>query len=142
MCEDNTMQQLLPKHQHNPKIFGTCNCETETKYNFKFEKDNIKERNKRIISLRKQGKTYRAIAEELGISTQRVHQIAQQQQRFNEWETEKKEYGKKKFLRGWKLGIEEFAERLKEKVHKRDYVQGYAEIGLCEDIDETLKECL
>lgn len=36
--------------------------------------------------------------------------------------------------------LKQFAEMLKEKVHKRDYVQGYAEIGLCEEIDETLEE--
>lgn len=36
--------------------------------------------------------------------------------------------------------LKHFVEKLKEKVHKRDYVQGYAEIGLCEEIDETLKE--
>ena len=38
--------------------------------------------------------------------------------------------------------LNKFAKKLKEKVHKRDYVQGYAEIGLCEEIDETLKEFL
>lgn len=34
----------------------------------------------------------------------------------------------------------EFAEKLKEIIHERDYVQGYAEIGLIEEIDELLKE--
>lgn len=34
----------------------------------------------------------------------------------------------------------EFAEKLKEVIHERDYVQGYAEIGLIEEIDELLKE--
>lgn len=34
--------------------------------------------------------------------------------RIAELEKEKKEHGKKKFLRGWKLGIEEFDARLKE----------------------------
>lgn len=34
----------------------------------------------------------------------------------------------------------EFAEKLKNVIHKRDYVQGYAEIGLIEEIDELLKE--
>ena len=34
--------------------------------------------------------------------------------RIAELEKEKKEHGKKKFLRGWKLGIEEFSARLKE----------------------------
>lgn len=38
--------------------------------------------------------------------------------------------------------LKQFVEKLKEKVHERDYVQGYAEIGLCEEIDETLKEFL
>lgn len=36
--------------------------------------------------------------------------------------------------------VEEFAEKLKEVIHKRDYIQGYAEIGLIEEIDELLKE--
>ena len=34
----------------------------------------------------------------------------------------------------------EFAEKLKEIIHERDYVQGYAEIGLIEEINELLKE--
>lgn len=34
----------------------------------------------------------------------------------------------------------EFVEKLKEVIHKRDYIQGYAEIGLIEEIDELLKE--
>lgn len=34
----------------------------------------------------------------------------------------------------------EFAEKLKNVIHERDYVQGYAEIGLIEEIDELLKE--
>mgnify|MGYP006921161344 CR=1 FL=1 len=36
--------------------------------------------------------------------------------------------------------VEEFAEKLKKVMHERDYVQGYAEIGLIEEIDELLKE--
>ena len=36
--------------------------------------------------------------------------------------------------------IEEFVEKLKNVIHERDYVQGYAEIGLIEEIDELLKE--
>lgn len=36
--------------------------------------------------------------------------------------------------------IEEFAGKLKNVIHERDYVQGYAEIGLIEEIDELLKE--
>lgn len=36
--------------------------------------------------------------------------------------------------------VKEFAEKLKEIIHKRDYVVGYAELGLCEEIDELLKE--
>lgn len=39
-----------------------------------------------------------------------------------------------------KENVIQFAEKLKEKVHERDYLQGYAEIGLCEEIDETLEE--
>lgn len=35
---------------------------------------------------------------------------------------------------------EKFAEKLKKVIHERDYVQGYAEIGLIEEIDELLKE--
>lgn len=34
----------------------------------------------------------------------------------------------------------DFAEKLKEAMHERDYIQGYAEIGLIEEIDELLKE--
>lgn len=34
----------------------------------------------------------------------------------------------------------EFAEKLKKVIHERDYIQGYAEIGLIEEIDEVLKE--
>ena len=33
-----------------------------------------------------------------------------------------------------------FAEKLKKVIHERDYIQGYAEIGLIEEIDELLKE--
>ena len=36
--------------------------------------------------------------------------------------------------------IEEFVEKLKNVIHERDYVQGYAEIGLIEEIDELLKD--
>lgn len=39
-----------------------------------------------------------------------------------------------------KLTVKEFAEKLKNVIHERDYVQGYAEIGLIEEIDELLKE--
>lgn len=38
-----------------------------------------------------------------------------------------------------KNAVEEFAEKLKKVIHERDYVQGYAEIGLIEEIDELLK---
>lgn len=34
----------------------------------------------------------------------------------------------------------EFAEKLKNVIHERDYIQGYAKIGLIEEIDEILKE--
>lgn len=37
-------------------------------------------------------------------------------------------------------GAKEFAEKLKEVIHERDYVRGYAEIGLIEEIDELLEE--
>lgn len=37
-------------------------------------------------------------------------------------------------------GAKEFAEKLKNVIHERDYIQGYAEIGLIEEIDELLKE--
>lgn len=36
--------------------------------------------------------------------------------------------------------VKEFAEKLKNVIHERDYIQGYAEIGLIEEIDELLKE--
>lgn len=39
-----------------------------------------------------------------------------------------------------RLAVKEFAKKLKEVIHERDYVQGYAEIGLIEDIDELLEE--
>ncbi len=39
-----------------------------------------------------------------------------------------------------KLRVKEFAINLKKVIHERDYVQGYAEIGLIEEIDELLKE--
>lgn len=39
-----------------------------------------------------------------------------------------------------KEGAKSFAEKLKEVIHERDYIQGYAEIGLIEEIDELLKE--
>lgn len=39
-----------------------------------------------------------------------------------------------------KNAVEEFAGKLKNVIHERDYVQGYAEIGLIEEIDELLKE--
>ena len=60
---------------------------------------------------------------------------------INELEKEKKEYGKKKFLRGWKLGIEEFAERLIEKYGKScsEYYPLLLELT-SEQLDETLKE--
>lgn len=38
--------------------------------------------------------------------------------------------------------VEEFAEKLKNIIHERDYVQGYAEIGMIEEVDELLKEFL
>ena len=44
--------------------------------------------------------------------------------------------------RGANEKLKQFAERLKEKVHDRDYVEGYAYLGICEEIDETLKEFL
>ena len=37
--------------------------------------------------------------------------------------------------------VEEFAGKLKNVIHERDYVQGYAEIGLIEEIDGLLEEC-
>lgn len=36
--------------------------------------------------------------------------------------------------------VEEFAGKLKNVIHERDYVQGYTEIGLIEEIDGLLKE--
>lgn len=36
--------------------------------------------------------------------------------------------------------VKEFAEKLKNVIHERDYLQGYAEIGLIEEIDELLNE--
>lgn len=39
-----------------------------------------------------------------------------------------------------KQAAKEFADKLKNVIHERDYLQGYAEIGLIEEIDELLKE--
>lgn len=39
-----------------------------------------------------------------------------------------------------KMRVKEFAISLKKVIHERGYVQGYAEIGLIEEIDELLKE--
>lgn len=39
-----------------------------------------------------------------------------------------------------KNAVKEFAEKLKEVIHEIDYIQGYAEIGLIEEIDELLRE--
>lgn len=36
--------------------------------------------------------------------------------------------------------VKEFVEKLKEVIHERDYIQGYAEIGLIEKINELLEE--
>lgn len=38
--------------------------------------------------------------------------------------------------------VKEFAKKLKNVIHERDYLQGYAEIGLIEEIDELLKDYL
>ena len=79
MCEDKTILQLLPKQQHNPQIFNTCNCQPETRYEFTFEQDKIKERNKQIMEMRKQGKKYKDISKKFSISKQRVCQIVQKE---------------------------------------------------------------
>ena len=39
-----------------------------------------------------------------------------------------------------KNAVKKFTEKLKKVIHERDYVQGYAEISLIEEIDELLKE--
>lgn len=36
--------------------------------------------------------------------------------------------------------VKEFAEKLKKVIHEIDYVRGYAEIGLIEEIDNLLNE--
>lgn len=41
-----------------------------------------------------------------------------------------------------KQAVREFADRVKELIHKADYIEGYAEIGLCEEIDEAYDELL
>ena len=38
--------------------------------------------------------------------------------------------------------VEELMEKLKNVIHERDYLQGYAEIGLIEEIDELSKDYL
>lgn len=47
---------------------------------------------------------------------------------------------KKDIRKAQAKGVKEFAEKLKEIIHKCDYVVGYAEIALCTEIDELLKE--
>ena len=61
--------------------------------------------------------------------------------RVAELENEKKEHSKKKFLRGWKLGIEEFSERLKDKFEHCVGDIYYADT-IDERVDETLKEVI
>ena len=39
-----------------------------------------------------------------------------------------------------KNAVKKITEKLKKVIHERDYVQGYAEISLIEEIDELLKE--
>ncbi len=73
MCEEITIQQLLPKQSHNPKIFNTCNCETASSYSFTFVGTTApKERDKQMIEMRKNGATYQQIAEAFGVSRQRI----------------------------------------------------------------------
>ena len=38
--------------------------------------------------------------------------------------------------------LTKFCDELKDIIHKRDYIEGYAEIGLCEEIDDLLKRRL
>ena len=54
-----------------------------------------------------------------------------------------REYAKRCFKAGYRKAsdvIDEFVERLKKVIHQRDYIGGYAEIGLCEEIDELAAE--
>lgn len=46
----------------------------------------------------------------------------------------------KKLEQQVKQAVQDFANKLKEVIHERDYVRGYAEIGLIEEIDELIKE--
>lgn len=39
-----------------------------------------------------------------------------------------------------KQAVQDFANKLKEVIHERDYVRGYAETGLIEEIDELVTE--
>lgn len=51
----------------------------------------------------------------------------------------KKEFAEKFYNVGCRMQSDTargFAEKLKEVIHERDYISGYAEIGLCEEIDE------
>ena len=41
-----------------------------------------------------------------------------------------------------KKTAEKFAEKLKKVIHERDYVEGYAFLGICEEIDEICKELM
>ena len=47
---------------------------------------------------------------------------------------------KKQILQARKETAEKFAANLKNVIHERDYIRGYAKIGLIEEIDELLKE--
>ena len=46
----------------------------------------------------------------------------------------------KGYEKGSKETAREFAKKLKKVIHERDYVEGYAYLGICEEIDELAKE--
>lgn len=61
------------------------------------------------------------------------------EEEFNEF---REDSAKVKFLKKEieKQAVKEYCDKLKKVIHERDYVSGYAEIGLQEEINELAKE--
>lgn len=122
----------------NEMLQGVLDIANEREHRKKFNDEWLKEYQK---ELDKQGNGHIAGFPDFDL----VYKLYfEQKDRIAELEKEKKEHGKKKFLRGWKLGIEEFAARLKEKGQKAFINIGgltaSAKTVTLHDIDETLKE--
>lgn len=72
----------------------------------------------------------------LPIKQEKKRKTMTEQERIDEME----ELLYKKFREVEQEVVKEFVEKLKNVIHERDYLQGYAKIGLIEEIDELLKE--